>query len=129
MIEISISLPNVVRYAYHGTEAREQAVGQPFAADVKLWLQAEKAVRSDKLQDTIDYTKLHEKICDELQGPPVQLLEPLAYRIATHIMQDFTKVEKVRVRLSKPSARLRHLPQCAVVELLICRSSLVEQRI
>ena len=124
MTEITISLPRITRYAYHGTEIREQTVGQLFSADVKVWLRAEKAARSDKIQDSVNYVDLYRKICKELEGKAVQLLEHLAYRIATRIMKQFVEIEKVSVRLSKPVARISYSLQRTSVRLSLSRQDI-----
>ena len=119
MIRTTIRLPEIVHYAYHGVEPREQAVGQPFSVDLKLWIDAENAAQSDNLKDTIDYTQLYAEVYAQLQGPPAQLLEHLAYRIAAAIMKKFPQIHKLRIRISKPEARIGDNSQHPIVQLLL----------
>lgn len=124
MISATITLPRISCYAYHGVGAQERSVGQLFWVSLRLWLDVEAVVRSDKLADTVDYTQIEALVRSQLQVSWVQLLETLAHRVACSIMHEFQKVKKVRIRITKPMARFEKQAQCATVQFSLKRSDL-----
>ena len=60
-----------------------------------------RAGATDDLADTVNYSTLYGAVRDVLKGPPVNLLETLAERVAERVLRDFP-VTAVRVRVGKP---------------------------
>jgi dihydroneopterin aldolase len=52
------------------------------------------------------YGKVHRRAKEIVQGEPVNLIETVAERVATTILQDHPLVEAVRVKVAKPHVRL-----------------------
>ena len=77
-----IHLKNMLFYGYHGDLAEENKLGQRFIVDLVLTLDIAEVVRTDALEATVDYVRVHE-VCRELvEGKKVRLIETLAARIA-----------------------------------------------
>ena len=111
-----ILLDGMVFYGRHGTLPAERELGQPFLVDVELRLDLRPAGLSDDLARTVDYGQVHRLVREIVEGPPVNLTETVAERIATAILEDHPPVEAVRVKVAKPHVRLEDtvLAGCAV---------------
>lgn len=72
--------------AVHGVLDEERRKAQPFEVDVDLELDLSGPGRSDDLNDTIDYGAVTAAIAGVMNGPPANLLEHLADRIAAAVI-------------------------------------------
>jgi 7,8-dihydroneopterin aldolase/epimerase/oxygenase len=106
MSEDRILLESMVFHGHHGTLPAENELGQPFIVSIELRLDLRPAGTSDDLMKTVDYGEVHGMARDIVQGPPVQLIETLAERIAAGALQDHPAVEAVKVKVAKPHVRL-----------------------
>ena len=104
--EDRILLKGMVFYGRHGTLAAERDLGQPFVVDIELRLDLQSAGLSDDLTQTVDYSEAHRRAQEIVEGPPVNLTETVAERIAGALLDDHPIVEAVRVRVAKPDVRL-----------------------
>ena len=116
-----ITLPEIQSYAYHGIEDWERNLGQPFSVSLKLWLPAEAAAKTDQLNETVDYVEVHRLVIEMLEASPVALLEHLAFRILTQILDRFQLLTKAWISIRKLRARLNHRTQSVAVELALRR--------
>ena len=101
-----ILLEGMVFHGRHGTLSAERELGQPFVVDVELRLDLRPAGLSDDLARIVDYGQVHRRVQEIVEGPPANLTETVAERIATAILQDHSPVEAVRVKVAKPHVRL-----------------------
>jgi dihydroneopterin aldolase len=106
MSEDRIFLEDMLFHGRHGTLRAEQELGQPFVVSVELRLDLRPAGISDDLTKTVDYSEVHRIAREIVEGPPVQLTETLAERIAAGTLDEHPAVEAVRVRVVKPHVRL-----------------------
>ncbi len=106
MNEDRILLSGMVFHGRHGTLPAERELGQPFVVDIELHLDLRPAGLSDDLTQTVDYGAVHWRARDIVEGPPVNLTETVAERIATAILEEYPPVEAIRVRVQKPHVRL-----------------------
>jgi dihydroneopterin aldolase len=106
MSEDRILLSDMVFHGRHGTLPAENELGQPFVVSVELRLDLRPAGTSDDLAKSVDYGEVHRMARDIVQGPPVQLIETLAERIASGALRDHPAVEAVKVKVAKPHVRL-----------------------
>lgn len=104
--EDRILLTDMVFHGHHGTLPAENELGQPFIVNIELHLDLRPAGTSDDLARTVDYGTVHRMARDIVEGPPVQLTETLAERIAAGVLGDHPTVGAVRVRVAKPHVRL-----------------------
>jgi dihydroneopterin aldolase len=72
--------------AVHGVLPEERQRPQPFEIDLDIEADLAAAGRSDDLSDTVDYGALTEAVASAAMGPPVNLLEHLAERIAAVVI-------------------------------------------
>ena len=99
-------LEGMIFHGYHGTLPAERELGQPFVVDVELRLDLRPAGLSDDLAQTVDYGEVHRRAREIVEGAPVNLSETVAERIAAAILEDYSLVEIVRVKVAKPHVRL-----------------------
>jgi dihydroneopterin aldolase len=104
--EDRILLEGMVFHGRHGTLPAERELGQPFILDVELLLDLRSAGLSDDLTQTVDYGEVHRRAREIVEGPPVNLTETIAERIAAAVLEDHATVEAVRVKVAKPHVRL-----------------------
>ncbi len=88
---------------HHGVFDHERRDGQDFVVDVTAWLDLAAAAASDALADTLDYGALARRVAAVVGGPPADLIETVAGRVADEVLTD-TRVTAVEVTLHKPQA-------------------------
>ncbi len=88
---------------HHGVFDHERRDGQDFVVDVTAWLDLAPAAASDALADTLDYGALARRVADVVGGPPADLVETVAARVADEVLTD-VRVTAVEVTLHKPQA-------------------------
>jgi dihydroneopterin aldolase len=88
---------------HHGVYEHERRDGQDFVVDVTVWLDLAQAAASDDLADTLDYGALARRVAAIVGGPPANLIETVAGRIADEVLTD-ARVTAVDVVLHKPQA-------------------------
>ena len=88
-------------HGYHGFTPLERQVGVRCSIDVELECDLEAAGRSDSLEDTIDYRRVHELVLNVgAKGRSFHLIEALALHMADALLKEF-RVQQVTVRVRK----------------------------
>lgn len=95
-----ILLENMRFYAFHGVYAEEQRIGNDFVIDLQLDFPFGNSVQTDHLSDTVNYEAVYQLVKKQMMIPSM-LLEHLAERILTQLMQSFPALQYVEIRLSK----------------------------
>jgi dihydroneopterin aldolase/2-amino-4-hydroxy-6-hydroxymethyldihydropteridine diphosphokinase len=98
-----VSVTGITGFGYHGVFADEKRDGQEFSCDVTLHLDTRRAAARDDLTETVHYGLVAEAVHAVLTGPPHDLLETVAARIAATILAD-PMVGAVDVVVHKPQA-------------------------
>ena len=112
-----IILEGVQVYGFHGANPEERTLGQPYVVDLAVELDLRKPGASDRLEDTVSYTRLYRAVRDVLEGESRNLLEATAEAIASKVLAEFP-VKAVQVRLKKPRPPIRgSVIDNAVVEI------------
>ena len=88
---------------HHGVFEHERREGQDFLVDLVVWLDIAAAMASDDLADTLHYGELAERVAAIVAGPPVNLIEVVAGRVADEVLTD-ARVQAVEVTVHKPQA-------------------------
>ena len=101
-----IDLTGIEVWARHGALPEEKVEDQPFVVDVAVFVDTQRAVESDGLDDTIDYGKLADTVHDLVAGERHNLIETVADRIAVQILDD-PRIERVIVTVHKPQAPIK----------------------
>ncbi|RPI17651.1 MAG: dihydroneopterin aldolase [Ignavibacteriae bacterium] len=111
-----IRLKNARFYAHHGVFDSERANGGHFEIDAELTCDVREAEKEDNLRKTLDYEKLYYFIKEIVSGKKFFLIESLAARISNSIIQNFPMVQKVTVKVRKPSPPLGGVVEYVEVE-------------
>jgi len=95
-----ILLEDIKIYAYHGVLPEENIVGTYFLVNAEIHADLEKAMISDRLEDTINYAKVNDIIHEEMQVSS-QLLEHVIGRMIKRISESFPQVQYLKIKLTK----------------------------
>lgn len=98
-----IVLSGLTFFGYHGVNPEERKLGQRFVVDVVLGVDLAPAGLADDLNQTISYADVYRIVRDVVEGPPSNLIEAVAERIAAGILA-LTTAQSVWVRVAKPWA-------------------------
>jgi 7,8-dihydroneopterin aldolase/epimerase/oxygenase len=98
---LTIALAQLGFEGRHGATAVERRHTRKFEVDVELDVDASSAERSDRLADTIDYSKAAEVIVAIGTGEPHRLLESLARRMVDGLRGAFPGVSRIGLALRK----------------------------
>ena len=96
-----IRLQGMTFSAAHGASPGERTRERRFVVDLEVEADLRRAGATDDLADTVNYSTLYGAVRDVMKGPPVNLLETLAERVAQRVLRDFP-VLAVCVRVGKP---------------------------
>jgi dihydroneopterin aldolase len=98
-----ISLEGIQLSAYIGVYANEKRSPQPLWVDVELESELLSAARSDRLDGTIDYGAVAQRVIAVAAEHHRNLIETLAFDIATALLTE-PHAQVVRVTVHKPGA-------------------------
>jgi dihydroneopterin aldolase len=99
-----IILSGLAFFGYHGARAEEKRLGQRFLVDLGLVLELGPAGRADDLALTVDYGEVFRLAREQLEGPSRDTIEAVAEHLARALLERFTRLEEVCVRVRKPGA-------------------------
>ncbi|CAM4517577.1 7,8-dihydroneopterin aldolase [Paenibacillus macerans] len=89
-------------YGYHGVFAEERKLGQRFYVDLELELDLREAGAGDDLSKTVNYAEVHELVQGIVQQKSFKLIEALAEHIASSVLDTYTMVDALTVKVTKP---------------------------
>lgn len=95
-----ITLRNVRFRAFHGVLPQERHVGGDFLVTLRVGYPLERAMETDDVADTLDYSALY-AIVEREMTVPSKLLEHVAGRIVKAVTASFPKVTSVDLELTK----------------------------
>ena len=111
-----ISLRNVRFHAFHGVLPQERRVGGDFLVTVRVGYPLERAMETDNVDDTLDYSALYALVEREV-AEPSKLLEHVAGRIVKAITTSFPEVTSVDLELTKLNPPMGADSEGAAVEV------------
>ena len=95
-----IKIKNIHLYAYHGCLDEEGKIGSEYRVDLSVKTDLSKSAKTDNLNDTVDYVHLN-KIVKEEMAIRTKLLETVADKILTRILNEILMVKNATVEVSK----------------------------
>lgn len=97
----TIHIERLAIFGRHGVMPQETIVGAMFYVTLKIDLEvSEEAFRHDQLSGTVSYADIINKVRTEMSRPAA-LLEHLAYRIGSTLLDTFPTIHSIRVRIDK----------------------------
>ena len=95
-----IKVENIRIFANHGCLTEETKIGSDYRVDLKVNANLKPSASSDQLSDTVDYVFLNRIVREEMLKP-THLLEAVAKRIVSRILNEDAMVTKASVSISK----------------------------
>ena len=95
-----IEIENMEFYAFHGCFAEEAAIGTHFSVDLCAELDTSKAQQTDSIDDTVSYLDIYQSVKRQMEVPS-HLLEHVAERIVNAVLEEFSPITHVRVKVKK----------------------------
>ena len=117
-----IKLTGLDFYGYHGCLPEEREKGQHFLLDITMYADLKAAGQNDDLADTINYAEVYETAKAIVEGEPCQLIEAVGERVAAAVLQDYAKVQKIRVTVHKPQAPIPGRFEDAAISIVRTRA-------
>jgi dihydroneopterin aldolase len=96
----TIRLEGLSVFGHHGARPYEKEAGQRLEVDLELIPTDDRAETSDRLADAVDYDMLYRTVREVVEGESFHLLEALAARVASTILERFA-IRRVHVRIAK----------------------------
>jgi len=111
-----IFIEGIKFHGFHGHTRLEREVGIRLAVDVTLEADLDRAGRSDRVGDTLDYRRIHERVLEVGRGRSHKLLESFAHTLIEALLAEFP-VDRVTVRVRKETPVLEGIVEAVGVEL------------
>lgn len=89
-------------YGYHGVFAEERKLGQRYYIDLEIDMDLSEAGRNDDLTKTINYAEIHELVKQIVENKSFQLIEALGEHIASSLLDTYTIINALTVKVTKP---------------------------
>lgn len=102
-----IIINNLHIYAYHGVNPEEKEEGQNFYLDIVCFADLRTAGQTDDLNETVNYSKIIKAVTKVFTDAKYDLIERAAQVVADCVLENFEKVQSVRVTLKKPEAPVK----------------------
>ena len=112
-----ILLTRIAVYAYHGVFPEEERLGQRFYISLDCRLDLGPAGRSDDWGQTASYDQLAEIVVSVATGQRFHLIEALAEKVASQILDRFAMITGVIVRVDKPAAPIPTILDGITIEI------------
>ncbi len=114
----TIEINNLRLRAYHGVLEQERKVGNEFEISLKMEVEMEMALKNDDLDKTVNYADVIDLVKHEMDIPS-QLLENVAWRIATAPRERYTSLRSVTVKVAKLTPPVQALLNSVAVEVTV----------
>lgn len=111
-----IRINNAQFYAHHGVLDQERSNGGLFEIDAEFTCDITSAESEDNLKKTLDYEKAYKYIKEVVSGSKFYLIESLAYRISMKLIENFPMIQKITIKVRKPSPPLGGVVEHVEVE-------------
>ncbi|MPR13042.1 dihydroneopterin aldolase [Microvirga tunisiensis] len=113
----TITLSRLALYAHHGVHAEEARLGQRFYVSLTCSLDLKPAGQADDYRQTVCYASLARLIHEIGTTRRFRIIEALAEAIATSVLDGFSPVVSVAVRVEKPEAPVPFILDGIAVEI------------
>lgn len=109
-----IVLSGMEFHAHHGALEEEERLGARFTVDLELSLAVDEG---DRLDDTVDYSRVYARVQELVTGSRHRLIETLASSIARTVLAEEPLLTSVVARVHKPHAPLPGVVRDVFVEV------------
>ncbi|MGB3788600.1 MAG: dihydroneopterin aldolase [Phormidesmis sp.] len=98
-----IHVNDIKAFGYLGVFPEENVLGQWFHVDIKIFIDLSKAGKTDELEDTYNYANIVQATKKLIQTEKYKLIESLADAVATHALASDSRIQKINVKVTKPT--------------------------
>lgn len=119
-----IFLEGIKFHGFHGLTRMERQVGVRLSVDVTLEASLERSGATDRVRETIDYRKVHQRVVELGRGTSHKLLESFAHALIHDLLSRFA-AERVTVRVRKETPVLDGIVDAVGVEMSRDRDDVV----
>ncbi len=98
----TIQLKKLRFHGRHGVLPEEAVLGQPWILDVELRVDIARAAATDELAHTVNYAEVYALCREVVEGQRFALIETLAHRLLTAILEAQPLVRSATVTVHKP---------------------------
>ncbi|GIN58018.1 dihydroneopterin aldolase [Lederbergia ruris] len=89
-------------YGYHGVLPEENRLGQRFIVNLMIESDLREAGLKDDLAKTINYANVYEECKQIVEKDKYKLIEAVAEKIASVLLEKYTLIDRVTVKVVKP---------------------------
>ena len=104
-------------YAYHGASDQEQTVGHRYRVDARLSVDLRLSAASDKLSDTVSYSRVAKRLIEIGTAEQFRLLEALSQKMADAVFAEFLAVQELTLRVQKLCPPMNAIVESVGVEI------------
>lgn len=112
-----IILKDMSFYGYHGVLKEENLLGQKFFIDLEIETDTKEAGISDDFTKTINYAEVYEITRRITEEEKFNLIEALAEKIASEILNKFKRAHSIKVKIRKKEAPVKGIFEYMGVEI------------
>ena len=112
-----IIMKNLAFFGYHGAMSEENTLGQKFFIDVEMSVALQEAGKSDNVFHTVHYGEAYSVVKAIVEGKSLNLIEAVAEKIAEALLNDFERIDHVKIQLRKPEAPVAGIFDYFAVEI------------
>lgn len=121
LTESYVHIDGIRLHARHGVLPQEQLTGNDYIINVRASYDISRAMQTDDVADTLNYAEVYNIIKEEMNVPS-KLIEHVAGRIADRLMDSYSQISSVMLRITKCNPPMGADCNGAGVEILVKRT-------
>lgn len=121
LTESYVHIDGIHLHARHGVLPQEQLTGNDYIINVRASYDISRAMQTDDVADTLNYAEVYNIIKEEMSVPS-KLIEHVAGRIADRLMDSYSQISSVMLRITKCNPPMGADCNGAGVEILVKRT-------
>ena len=100
LTESYVHIDGIRLHARHGVLPQEQLTGNDYIINVRVGYDISRAMQTDDVADTLNYAEVYNIIKEEMSTPS-KLIEHVTGRIADRLMDSYSQISSVMLRITK----------------------------
>ena len=121
LTESYVHIDGIRLHARHGVLPQEQLTGNDYIINVRASYDISRAMQTDDVADTLNYAEVYNIIKEEMSISS-KLIEHVAGRIADRLMDSYSQISSVMLRITKCNPPMGADCNGAGVEILVKRT-------
>ena len=121
LTESYVHIDGIRLHARHGVLPQEQLTGNDYIINVRASYDISRAMLTDDVADTLNYAEVYNIIKEEMSIPS-KLIEHVAGRIADRLMDSYSQISSVMLRITKCNPPMGADCNGAGVEIIVKRT-------